>query len=105
MIATTLADDASTVFLGQWNRLVSATNWEKGRIIFEWRQALVASAAPAAEFSDDAWSRRVGNVSGQHVGRLRRVYERFGQTRETFGALYWSHFQAALDWTDAEMWL
>jgi len=98
-------DDASLVYLGQWNRLVSTTNWEKGRIIHEWRGALVDAKAPAAEYSDDAWSQRVGNVSGQHVGRLRRVYERFGGVYQDYSGLYWSHFQAAIDWNDAEMWL
>ena len=29
-------------FVGQWNRLVSTTNWEKGRIICQWRDALCA---------------------------------------------------------------
>src|SRR5438270_10100954 len=98
-------DEASAPFLGQWNRLVSTTNWEKGRIIHDWRQALVAAAAPASEHADEAWSTRVGNVTGQHIGRLRRVYERFDALRGEFPSLYWSHFQAALDWDDAEMWL
>lgn len=57
------------------------------------------------EFSDDAWSRRVGQVSAQHTGRLRRVYERFHEVRDSYAGLYWSHFQAATDWNDAEMWL
>ena len=74
-------DETSAPFLGQWNRLVSTTNWEKGRIIHEWRQALVAAAAPASEHADEAWSLRVGSVTGQHVGRLRRVYERFDALR------------------------
>ncbi len=100
-----VVDEASAPFLGQWNRLVSTTNWEKGRIIQEWRQALLAAAAPASEYADEAWSTRVGSVTGQHVGRLRRVYERFDGLRGDFPSLYWSHFQAALDWDDAEMWL
>ncbi|HUG69274.1 MAG TPA: hypothetical protein VMM76_16100 [Pirellulaceae bacterium] len=98
-------DAASQPFVGQWNQLVSTTNWEKGRIILDWREALVEAQAPAIEYSDEAWSRRVGNVTGQHVGRLRRVYERFGSVSEQYDELFWSHFQAALDWKDAEMWL
>lgn len=98
-------DAASQPFVGQWNQLVSTTNWEKGRIILDWREALVEAQAPAIEYSDEAWSRRVGNVTGQHVGRLRRVYERFGSVAEQYYELFWSHFQAALDWEDAEMWL
>jgi hypothetical protein len=98
-------DEASLTFVGRWRGLISTTNWEKGRIIHEWREALRASNAPVQEYSDDAWSRRVGQVSSQHVGRLRRVYERFDSVRETYPRLFWSHFQAALDWSDAEMWL
>lgn len=100
-----LVDQTSEQFLGQWKRLVSTTNWEKGQIICNWREALQASGAPASEYSDEAWSRRVGNVTPQHVGRLRRAHERFAAVREDYLGLYWSHFQAALDWEDAEMWL
>ena len=85
--------------------LVSTTNWEKGRIISEWRNDLQASGATVAQFSDEAWSRRVGSVSGQHVGRLRRVFERFAAARDSYPKLAWSHFCSALDWHDAEMWL
>ena len=95
----------SAPYVGQWNHLVSTTNWEKGRIIGQWREALSEADAPPVEFSDEAWSRRVGGVTGQHVGRLRRVYARFGELQAKFERLFWSHFQAALDWEDAEMWL
>ena len=107
-MATEIADEldnASEPFIGQWNRLVSTSNWEKGRIIHEWRTALISVSAPVTEYSDEAWSQRVGTATGQHVGRLRRVYERFGDVREQYDGLYWSHFQAAVDWDDAEMWL
>lgn len=96
---------ASQPFVGQWNRLVSTTNWEKGRIILRWREALVAQGMPVTEYSDEAWTRLVGGVTGQHAGRLRRVAQRFGQSNEQYPGLYWSHFQAAVEWNDAEMWL
>ncbi len=98
-------EDTSRPFVGRWHRLVSRTNWEKGRIISQWRCALQEAGAPASAYSDEAWSRWVGGVSPQHVGRLRRVYERFGQVVDQYPGLYWSHFLAALDWLDAEMWL
>jgi hypothetical protein len=97
--------DAGQKFIGQWNRLVSTTNWEKGRIICEWRDALMASEAPVTDYSDEAWSQLVGGVTSQHVGRLRRVFQRFGDAFGQYEGLYWSHFQAAIDWQDAEMWL
>lgn len=101
----TLLAEAATEFVGRWNRLISTTNWEKGRIIQEWRDALRQAGAPAATFTDDAWSRQVGGVTPQHVGRLRRVYERFGSAFGQYAGLYWSHFQAACEWPDAEMYL
>ncbi len=101
-----LVESTSAQYLGRWNRLVSTTNWEKGRIISEWRLQLMGAGAPSHIYSDEAWSRRVGNVSSQHVGRLRRVYEQFGQCYLQYDGLFWSHFLAALDWEDdAEMWL
>ena len=97
--------EASQPFVGRWIHLVSTTNWEKGRIIAQWRGTLSARELPMLEFSDEAWARLVGGVTGQHAGRLRRVFTRFGDSCAQYAGLYWSHFQAALDWADAEMWL
>ncbi len=99
-----LADEIASEYVGFWNRLISQTNWEKGKVIFTWRTRLVEAGLPRRAYSDDIIARRIGNVSGQHVGRLRRVYERFGDS-ERFSNLYWSHYQAALDWDDAGDWL
>ena len=103
--AAVLVEEAFAEYLGHWNRLVSTTNWEKGHIISQWRRRLMEAGAPQQAYSDEAWSRRVGSVSGQHVGRLRRVYEQFGEVYPQYRGLFWSHFQAAVDWPDAEMWL
>ena len=99
------AEQASGPYVGRWRQLVSTTNWEKGRIIAQWREALVAAGAAAVEYSDDAWSKWVGGVTGQHVGRLRRVFQRFGAVHGQYVGLFWSHFHSAVDWSDAEMWL
>ncbi len=98
-------DVASQSYVGRWQHLISTTNWEKGRIIAEWRTAMIEARSAATEYADEAWARRVGGVTGQHVGRLRRVYQRFGAAHTDYAGLYWSHFQAALDWDDAELWL
>jgi hypothetical protein len=92
-------------FVGQWNTLISQTNWEKGKIISEWRSALIESGSLPNSFSDETWCKQVGAVTSQHVGRLRRVFERFGQSYTSFPGLYWSHFLAGIDWDDAELWL
>ncbi len=96
---------SSEQFVGQWHRLVSTTNWKKGRIICAWREALLTVGAPVTDYSDEAWAQLVGGVTSQHVGRLRRVFQRFGEEFEQYAGLYWSHFQAGLDWDDAPMWL
>jgi hypothetical protein len=98
-------EQVSQPFVGRWNRLVSQTNWEKGQIIWQWREALIASGADADSYSDEMWSRQVGGVSAPHAGRLRRVAERFGATQSSYPGLYWSHFLAAIQWDDAPMWL
>jgi hypothetical protein len=103
--APAISEDVAGRFVGQWNRLVSTTNWEKGRIICQWREALERAGAAVTEYSDEAWAQLVGGVTSQHVGRLRRVYQQFGAVFDQYEGLYWSHFQAALDWNDAEMWL
>lgn len=100
----TLIDEIATEYVGFWNRLVSQTNWEKGKVIFTWRSRLIEAGIPRNVYSDDAIAKRIGNVSGQHVGRLRRVYEQFGSGQQ-YPGLYWSHYQAALDWDDADEWL
>jgi hypothetical protein len=100
-----LVIEASSEYVGRWNHLVSTTNWEKGRIITQWREALEQADAPVASRTDEVWAQQVGGVTPQHVGRLRRVYERFADAYQQYAGLYWSHFYSALDWPDAEMWL
>jgi hypothetical protein len=97
--------EVSAPFVGRWNRLTSTTNWEKGRIICQWRETIMQEGAPVTDYSDETWARIVGYVTSQHVGRLRRVYQQFGTVIDQYPGLFWSHFQAALDWEDAEMWL
>ena len=55
----------------------SATQNEiNGKDAERWTAAIIRKTK---KLSWKAWARRVGNVSGQHVGRLRRVYDRFGE--------------------------
>lgn len=95
----------SSDFVGQWNGLISTTNWEKGKIIAEWQKSMAETDLPQHSYSDQHWANMVGGVTPQHVGRLRRTHDRFGHVFTEYKGLYWSHFYAALDWDDAEMWL
>jgi hypothetical protein len=99
------SDSKSQEFVGRWLKLSSETNWEKGRIIAQWRASLIDSGVPSNQYSDEAWASRVGNVTCQHIGRLRRVFDRFGETYGEYPKIYWTHFWAAIDWDDAELWL
>jgi len=99
------ATELSNPFVGQWRELISRTNWEKGRIISQWREALIASGAPSTQYSDETWAQQVGGVTAPHVGRLRRVFDQFGATCESYPKLSWTHFLVAMDWDDAPMWL
>jgi len=92
-------------FVKKWNHLVSQTNWGKGHIVMEWRTQSIASGLSASAYSDEAWARSVEGVSPQHVGRLRRVFERFNESYASYEGLFWTHFLSALDWSDAELWL
>ena len=79
----------SRPFIGSWQSLVSQTNWEKGKIIFEWREQLQTEQVSPRLFSDPTWSRLVGEVSPQHVGRLRRTWEKFQADYSSYEGLYW----------------
>ena len=105
VLSSPVIEEVSSDFISSWNRLISMTNWEKGKLIHNWRTKLLENGLPRQVYSDESLAKRLGNVSGQHIGRLRRVYERFHEAFEKFSGLYWSHFQAVLDWDDAEDWL
>jgi hypothetical protein len=92
-------------YAGRWHRLVSNTNWEKGKIISLWRKALVDAGSDPVQYRDEVWARGVGGLTPHHASRLRRVHERFGETQATYPGLFWTHFLVALDWEDAELWL
>ena len=95
----------SARYLSNWHELISRTNWEKGHIICQWRDKVCSVHAEVKPVSDRAWAQLVGGISAEHVGRLRRTFERFGDVYENYDRLSWTHFMVATAWDDAEMWL
>ena len=57
-------DDASRAFVGKWHTLVSTTNWEKGRIISEWRAAKQAAGPLRTEIPQHAFHDQGGQCVG-----------------------------------------
>ncbi len=47
----------------------------------------------------------MGNVTPQHVGRLRRVFERFAESRDDYADCFGAIFRQPSTGDDAEMWL
>lgn len=99
-----VAEDSAR-YISNWHDLVSRTNWEKGKIICQWRKKVCEIHEEIKNVSDRAWSRLAGAISPEHVGRLRRTYERFGEVYDNYESLSWTHFMVATSWDDAEMWL
>jgi hypothetical protein len=66
-------EEVSSDFISSWNLLISMTNWEKGKLIHNWRTKLMENGLPRQVYSDESRAKRLGNVSSQHIGRLRRV--------------------------------
>ncbi|HMO16176.1 MAG TPA: hypothetical protein PKD64_18790 [Pirellulaceae bacterium] len=100
----TVSEESSN-YLFQWHELVSRTNWEKGKIICEWRNSVCRAHPEVKAVSDRAWSELIGGITAEHVGRLRRTFERFGEVYQKYNGLRWTHFMVAVSWPDAEMWL
>lgn len=102
-MATKKSNGLADTMADQWNRLVSTTNWEKGRIICQMEDE--AACQGSEVYSDENWARLVGGITGQLVTRLRQTYRRFSNDIDHYENLYWSHFNAASNWEDADYWL
>ena len=100
-----LIETASSEYLGRWNRLVSTTNWEKGRIVAEWREALIEAARRGGRLQRRGLEPAGGQRHAPAYGPLATGLPAVCSDAGSVPGLYWSHFQAALDWDDAEMWL
>jgi hypothetical protein len=75
-------------------RALSHCNWEIGECAAQWTQRYARGR------TDADFGALVG-LSGDQVYQRRRVWETFGDVRENYARLKWSHFYAALNWNDA----
>ena len=65
---STVVVEAAAEYVGRWNRLVSTTNWEKGRIVSEWREALRTGRRPGRKL----FRRSLEPPGGQRHSATRR---------------------------------
>jgi hypothetical protein len=73
---------------------VSQCNWVVGECAARWTQRY-AKGRTDADFG------QLVGLSGDQVYQRRRVWETFGDVRENYPALKWSHFYISLNWDDA----
>ncbi len=73
---------------------VSDSSWVVGQCAAEWTQRYARGR------TDNDFGMLIG-LSGDQVYQRRRVWETFGDVREEYATLRWSHFYVALTWDDA----
>ena len=73
---------------------VSRCNWVVGECAAKW------TVKYAKGRTDSDFAAKVG-LSPDQVYQRRRAWETFGDVRESYPALKWSHFYAALGWDDS----
>src|SRR5690606_6066307 len=69
-------------------------NWVVGECASRWTQRY-AKGRTDADFG------LLVGLSGDQVYQRRRVWETFGDVRDTYASLKWSHFYISLNWDDA----
>jgi hypothetical protein len=73
---------------------VSQCNWVVGECAARWTQRY-AKGRTDADFG------QLVGLSGDQVYQRRRVWETFGDVRDGYPGLKWSHFYVSLNWDDA----
>lgn len=73
---------------------LSSCNWTIGECATLWTKRYAKGR------TDAAFGEMVG-ISGDQAYQRRRVWETFGDVREEYTKLKWSHFYAAVTWDDA----
>lgn len=79
----------------QCQQALSSCNWTVGQCAAEWTERFAAGR------TDADFGSLIG-LERDQVTKRRLVWERFGDIRDQFPHLRWSHFYVALSWDDAE---
>jgi hypothetical protein len=95
-MSTTVAPAAESeaALIHRAQSAVSQCNWDVGECAALWTKRF-ARGRTDADFAN------LIHLSPDQVYQRRRVWETFGDVRDEYGQLKWSHFYAAITWEDA----
>ncbi len=91
---TTAAHETEKDLIQRAQTAVSQCNWTVGECAVQWTKKF-ARGRTDADFGE------LVGMSGDQVYQRRRVCETFGDAKEQYSALKWSHFYIALNWDNA----
>lgn len=91
---TTAAHETEKDLIQRAQTAVSQCNWTVGECAVQWTKKF-ARGRTDADFGE------LVGMSGDQVYQRRRVCETFGDVKEQYSALKWSHFYIALNWDNA----
>ncbi len=93
-MGSTAAPESESALIQRAQQALSHCNWEVGECAAVWTKRFARGR------TDADFATLVG-LSADQVYQRRRVWETFADVRESYTALKWSHFYAALTWEDA----
>jgi hypothetical protein len=88
------SEDTESALIARAQMALSQCNWEVGECAALWTKRFARGR------TDADFGALVG-LSPDQVYQRRRVWETFGDVRENYSQLKWSHFYSALNWDDA----
>ena len=88
------SQETETELISRAQNAVSQCNWVVGECAARWTQRY-AKGRTDADFG------QLVGLSGDQVYQRRRVWETFGDVRDNYPSLKWSHFYISLNWDDA----
>lgn len=91
---TKSAHDSEEQLIARAQEAVSNCRWVVGECAFQWTKRYARGR------TDADFAAMIG-LTGDQVFQRRRVWESFGDIRNEYSGLKWSHFYVALNWDDA----
>ena len=94
MSVTTITAETEPQLIARAQQAVSQCNWDVGECAALWTKRYARGR------TDADFAQLVG-LSPDQIYQRRRVWETFGDVRDQYGQLKWSHFYSSIAWEDA----